>query len=142
MYKKLSLPYSTMHELATHTHTYAHIIILLTCGCNVHCTLQCLPPDESVPITDHPLRPGRRTRPPRSAWRRAPPPAPPDSGPIRPMLSYITCTARPTPSLTNRPQSEDVTPTAMICVPTDDSCHTKSPNKEPQIMPTVRLMER
>ena len=34
MYKKLSLPYSTMHELATHTHTYAHIIILLTCGCN------------------------------------------------------------------------------------------------------------
>ena len=23
-----------MHELATHTHTYAHIIILLTCGCN------------------------------------------------------------------------------------------------------------
>ena len=63
-------------------------------------------------------------------------------GPICPMLSDITCTARPTPSLTNRPQSEDVTPTAMICVPTDDSCHTKSPNKKPQIMPTVRLMER
>ena len=114
MYKKLSLPYSTMHELATHTHThtYAHIIILLTCGCNF-----------------------LEVRVSRAVHRAR-------GGPIRPMLSYITCTARPTPSLTNRPQSEDVTPTAMICVPTDDSCHTKSPNKKPQIMPTVRLMER
>ena len=88
MYKKLSLPYSTMHELATHTHTYAHIIILLTCGCNF-----------------------LEVRVSRAVHRAR-------GGPICPMLSDITCTARPTPSLTNRPQSEDVTPTAMICVPT------------------------
>ena len=140
-----------MHELATHTHTHAHIIILqavVVCCCVSICF-------ETMANNRHDATPhacGRAE--PKALHQNCMYNSAPNVPALTPQIPACTaackaygtqnlhvlqCAQGPKLSLTNRPQSEDVTPTAMICVPTDDSCHTKLPNKKTQIMPTAMI---